>query len=136
MFVCTHCLLETDGHQEQAPAPVPLLILPSLLFLVAKQGHAAPALLCSSHVGVQPAPRVRGSTSAKRPHSTTAPCTTGRIKPFVHDCICATATYLQFLVRFLFPFFLFLKDNFVRNTETKPVPWLVWDSPAAWQMKE
>lgn len=64
-------------------------------------------LHCGSLVRVQQAPRVRGSTLAKHPHSTTAPCITGRIKPFMHDCICATAIYLQFLAHFVFPFFLF-----------------------------
>lgn len=98
---------ETDGHKEQVPALVPSLVLPSILYFRAKREDAAPALLCSSQVGVQRAPRVRGSTSAKCPHSTTAPCLTGRMKPFMHDFICATAIYLQFLARFLFPFFLF-----------------------------
>lgn len=82
-------------------------------------------LLRSSHVRVQHAPRVRGSISAKCLHSTTVLCITSRIKPFMHDCICATAVNLQFLAHFLFSFSLFLKSNFIRNSETKPIPWLV-----------
>lgn len=46
-----------------------------------------------------------GSTLAKCLHSTTAPCIPGRIKPFVHDCVCATAIYLYSLGFFSLSFF-------------------------------
>lgn len=71
-------------------------------------------LLCSSRVRVQHAPRVRGSMSAKHPHGTTALPSLAGPSPS-----CMTVSVLVFCS------LSFLKCSLIRNTETKPIPWLV-----------
>lgn len=119
---CTHCLLETDGCKEQVPALVPLLIWPSILYLRAEQGHTAHALLCRSPVGVPRALRTRDPhwqsvCTAPLPLAVLAgsspSCMTVSVPP-LYICTCLVS----------FPFLSVWKDNFIRNTKTKPAPWL------------
>lgn len=80
-------------------------------------------LLCSSRVRVQHAPRVRGSMAAKHPHGTTAPPSLAGPSP---SCMTVSVPPLP-IYRSLLVFcsLSFLKCSLIRNTETKPIPWLV-----------
>lgn len=101
--ICVHSLplgdrwLQGAGTSPRALAHLAFHPLPG--------SWARPHCPCPALQEPRRAPRVRGSTSAKCPHGTTAPCIPGRIKPFVHDCVCATAIYLYLLGFFSLSFF-------------------------------
>lgn len=118
--VCTYSSLLGDRSCEEQPPALAPSLLPSIPYPGAKAGRAAPA---HSHVVVQGAPRVKGSASAKRPHSTTAAlagssplCMTLSVPLPSITVPCSFA--LPFL---LFSSFFFL-DKLITNTELKPLP--------------
>lgn len=92
-----------------------------------------PCLLCRSCGGVHRAPRMRD------PHwqsVCTVPLPLAFLAGSSPSCMTVSVPPLYICTRSVsFPFLSLLKDDFITNTDTKPTPWLVWNSPAAQQAK-